>query len=124
MSSSFINLFIQLFLAESAKATEMYLFGNSVTVADIGFYVFITRLQILGLLPQLVPSTSYPLIHRHLVLMSARPSIGQLVGEVSKLRYTLLVEDIKASASYVALALGIGCVLFASYFVIKKIKSS
>lgn len=101
----------------------MYLFGDSLTIADIGLYVLITRLQLLGLLPHCVPSSRFPLTHRHYTLLSARPSISQLLDEVSKLRYTLLYEDIKASGTYVALALGTGLVLLAAYYLVKKIKS-
>jgi len=109
---------------KSANAQEIYLYGDCITLADIGLYVFITRLQILGLLPQSVPSSRFPLIHRHFMLMSGRPSIGQLLNEVSKLKYTLIMEDIKASASYVGLGMGAGMVLMASFFLIKKLQQS
>ncbi|XP_005111218.1 ganglioside-induced differentiation-associated protein 1 [Aplysia californica] len=109
-------------LEEGSKQNQMFLYGESLTVADIGLYVLITRLQILGLLPQSVPSSRYPLIHRHFTLLSARPSIGKLLDEMSKLRYTLLLEDIKASGSYVAIALGAGLVVLAAYYLVKKLK--
>ncbi|CAG5130587.1 unnamed protein product [Candidula unifasciata] len=108
---------------ESTSADVIYLFGNSLTVADIGLYVLITRLHLLGLLPQCMPTSRFPLTHRHYTLMSARPSITRLLQEVSQLRYTLLVEDIKASGAYFALALGTGLVVLAAYYLIKKLKS-
>ncbi|CAL1532736.1 unnamed protein product [Lymnaea stagnalis] len=108
---------------EPGNQESMYLFGDSLTVADIGLYVLITRLQLLGLLPHCMPSSRFPLTHRHYTLLSARPSINLLLQDMSKLRYTLLLEDIKASGTYVALALGAGLVVMAAYYLIKKLKS-
>ncbi|KAK6982279.1 hypothetical protein BgiMline_017652 [Biomphalaria glabrata] len=105
------------------SADAMYLFGDSLTVADIGLYVLITRLQLLGLVPHCVPASKFPLTHRHYTLLSARPSINLLLQDMSKLRYTLLLEDLKASGTYAALALGAGLVLVAAYYFIKRLKS-
>ncbi|KAH9494613.1 hypothetical protein Btru_019721 [Bulinus truncatus] len=113
----------QRYAIDSQLPDTMYLFGDSLTIADIGLYVLITRLQLLGLLPHCVPSSKFPLTHRHYTLLSARPSINLLLQDVSKLRYTLLLEDLKASGTYAALALGAGLVLMAAYYLIKKLKT-
>ncbi|GFN77186.1 ganglioside-induced differentiation-associated protein 1 [Plakobranchus ocellatus] len=110
-------------LDESTMPEDMHLFGESLTVADIGLYVLITRLQLLGLLPLCVPSSRFPLIHRHYTLIAARPSVARLTQEVSRLRYTLVLEDIKASGTYVALGLGAGLVLVAAYYLIRRLKT-
>ncbi|GFR69573.1 ganglioside-induced differentiation-associated protein 1 [Elysia marginata] len=110
-------------LDASAMPEAMYLFGEDLTVADIGLYVLITRLQLLGLLPLFVPSSCFPLVHRHYTLLAARPSVARLTQEVSRLRYTLILEDIKASGTYVALGLGAGLVLVAAYYLIRRLKT-
>lgn len=102
----------------------MYLFGDDLTAADVGLYVLITRMQILGLLTQMMPQVRYPLTLRHFMLMASRPSVVQLSKEMSKLRYTLLMEDFKASSSYLALTFGAGMVLLAAYYFIKHMRKS
>ncbi|KAK3760033.1 hypothetical protein RRG08_064706 [Elysia crispata] len=110
-------------LDASTMPEAMYLFGENLTVADIGLYVLITRLQLLGLLPLFVPSSCFPLVHCHYTLLAARPSVARLTQEVSRLRYTLILEDIKASGTYVALGLGAGLVLVAAYYLIRRLKT-
>lgn len=120
-----LNVFVfNVFHPEVEKLDNMYLFGDSLTAADVGLYVLITRMQILGLLSEMMPQVRYPLTLRHFTLMASRPSVAYLSQEMSKLRYTLWMEDFKASSSYLAMAFGAGMVLVAAYYLTKHLRNS
>ncbi|XP_046329584.1 ganglioside-induced differentiation-associated protein 1-like [Haliotis cracherodii] len=91
----------------SDDSGELWLFGKMITAADISLTILLSRLSLLGMEARYFPAKTCPNIHKYYQLFQKRSTFRRIQYEINDLRWTLVVEDLKAAAPYMLGAAGV-----------------